>query len=83
MEKVLIVGAEYGQVGVVLIWDCKKGTYVNDHLKMMLDIRSCEPETILDEVIRLSRRGYHCGIVEHAEMSVGFNYDDWIIIQAT
>jgi hypothetical protein len=56
---------------------------VNDHLKMMLDIRSCEPGTILDEVIRLSRRGYHCGIVEHAEMSVGFNYDDWIIIQAT
>ena len=37
----------------------------------------------LDEVFGLSRGCSHCGMVEHAEMSIGFNYDDWIIIEAT
>ncbi|MCI88058.1 hypothetical protein A2U01_0109344, partial [Trifolium medium] len=36
-----------------------------------------------NEVIRVSRGYDHCGMVEQAEMSIGFNYDELIIIGAT
>ncbi|MCH95634.1 hypothetical protein A2U01_0016614 [Trifolium medium] len=37
----------------------------------------------LGEVVWLSRRCGHCGLVEHARMSIGINYDDWKIIGAS
>ncbi|MCI42201.1 hypothetical protein A2U01_0063437 [Trifolium medium] len=37
----------------------------------------------LDEVIWLSRRYGHGGMAEQATMSIGINYEDWIIIGAS
>ncbi|MCI40707.1 hypothetical protein A2U01_0061940, partial [Trifolium medium] len=63
--------------------DFKYGLDWDDLLEKNLDIRSGTLGARFNEVIWWSRRCGHCGMVEQATMSIGFNYDDLVIIGAT
>ncbi len=52
-------------------------------LKKVLDIRSGEFGRDLMKSFNCQEDATTVDMVEHAEMSVGFNYNDWIIIEAT
>ena len=71
---------ECGRVDIILVKDFKYGLDSGNFLKKILDVCYGEFGMRLDEVIWLSRRCSQWGMVEQTTMSIGINYDDWVII---